>query len=68
MHRLFSSSCYTNTNWVFQKRIDFSSLYTYVDVESAYNNVLTDQLVTMLDKINIGSRICKYLWSFLSNK
>lgn len=47
---------------------DVSTLAVFLDVESAYNNVLTDQLVMMLDNLNMGSLTCKYLWTFLSNR
>lgn len=50
----------------FSKNI--STLAVFLDVDSAYNNVLTDQLVVMLDNLNLGSLTCKYLWSFLSNR
>lgn len=55
-----------------QIQIGFSNgittLAVFLDVQSAYNNVLVDKLVNMLDNLNIGTQVCKYLWSFLSQR
>lgn len=50
----------------FSKNI--STLACFLDIESAYNNVVIDQLVLILDKINVGTQFCKYIWSFLSKR
>lgn len=40
----------------------------FLDVEGAYNNVLVDIMIKILDQINVGSKICNYLFSFLSER
>uniref|UniRef100_A0A2A4JIU8 Reverse transcriptase domain-containing protein n=1 Tax=Heliothis virescens TaxID=7102 RepID=A0A2A4JIU8_HELVI len=40
----------------------------FIDIESAYNNVDIPCLVHILDRFGVGSKVCIYLWSFLSNR
>lgn len=40
----------------------------FLDIENAYNNVSNDVAVKILDDLNVGSKICTYLWAFLSER
>lgn len=40
----------------------------FLDVENAYNNVLVDKVVTILDELKVGFNICNYIWSYLSSR
>ncbi|KAJ8737184.1 hypothetical protein PYW07_000455 [Mythimna separata] len=40
----------------------------FIDIESAYNNVDIPCLLRILDQFGVGSKICSYLWSFLSKR
>lgn len=46
----------------------FSTVACFVDVESAYNNVLVNKMISILDEIGIGNKLCSYLWSFLNER
>ncbi|CAH2090528.1 unnamed protein product [Euphydryas editha] len=60
------------TNLVTQIQIGFSqsasTLSCFLDINSAYNNVLIERVVATLDKIKIGQKICRYLWAFLNER
>lgn len=45
-----------------------STVACCIDIENAYNNISIDRMVTTLDKLGVGKRICNYIWSFLSNR
>lgn len=38
----------------------------FIDIDGAYNNIDIHKLLTLLDNYGVGSKICYYLWSFLS--
>lgn len=40
----------------------------FLDIENAYNNVLIEKVVGTLDELNVGSKVCNYVWSFLSDR
>jgi ribonuclease HI len=40
----------------------------FLDIENAYNNVLVEKVIYTLDEIGAGKRLCKYLWSYLSER
>lgn len=66
-------SCFDNlTRLVAHIQIGFSKNLTtvacFIDIDSAYNNVDVTGLTNILDGLGIGSRICLYLWSFLSER
>ncbi|KAG6460961.1 hypothetical protein O3G_MSEX012332 [Manduca sexta] len=43
-----------------------STVGCFIDLESAYNNVDVPALLSILDSLGIGSKLCKYLWNFLN--
>ncbi|CAH2098697.1 unnamed protein product [Euphydryas editha] len=43
-----------------------STLACFVDIDNAYNNVNINVLLTILDNIGGGSKLCNYLWNFLT--
>lgn len=47
---------------------NISTLACFLDIESAYNNVLIDRTIAILDDLSVGSLICNYLWAFLSKR
>lgn len=44
------------------------TLACFLDIQDAYNNVSIDVAVSLLDKLQIGSKFCSYIWSFLSER
>lgn len=40
----------------------------FLDIENAYNNVSVDAVVKILDELQIGSKFCTYIWSFLNER
>lgn len=42
------------------------TLGCFIDIENAYNNIDVGILLNSLDDLGIGSKICSYLWNFLS--
>lgn len=60
------------TNLVTHIQLGFSqgisTLACFLDINSAYNNLLIDRVVAILDNIKIGQKICRYLWGFLSER
>lgn len=40
----------------------------FLDVENAYNNILVDKVVNILDELKVGKKVCAYLWCFLSDR
>lgn len=40
----------------------------FLDIENAYNNVLVEATISILDEFNVGKKICNYLWQFLSER
>lgn len=42
-----------------------STAVCFLDIDNAYNNVDKSTLVSILDRLRIGGRICKYLWNIL---
>lgn len=68
-----SRSCYDNlARLVTHIQLGFSkNLMTaacFIDIENAYNNVNVSCLLSKLDQLRIGSKICVYLWGFLHNR
>ncbi|KAG6461494.1 hypothetical protein O3G_MSEX012673 [Manduca sexta] len=66
-------SCLDNlTDLVTQIQIGFSNkqitVACFLDVDNAYNNVDVTSLLLTLDRLNVGSKFCKYLWEFLKNR
>lgn len=55
-----------------QIQLGFSKSYAtiacFIDVESAYNNVLINKMISILNEIGIGNKICSYLWTFLNER
>ena len=45
-----------------------STVACFLDVESAYNTVNNIALLSVLDEIQIGPKICLYLWNFLRER
>lgn len=45
-----------------------STLAVFLDVENAYNNILIDQLLIIMDNLGVGFEICNYFWSFLNER
>lgn len=44
------------------------TLACFLDIKSAYNNVLIENMLQTLDIMKIGKSICQYLWNFLSER
>lgn len=44
------------------------TLACFLDIENAYNNVLVEKLVTVLDDLKVGKAVCRYLWELLSER
>lgn len=44
------------------------TLACFLDIKGAYDNVEIDQVISIMDELKVGSRICKYLWGFLSER
>ncbi|KAJ8721719.1 hypothetical protein PYW07_002494 [Mythimna separata] len=68
-----SQSCLDSlTRLVSHIQIGFSknipTLACFLDIESAYNNVSIDVAMKILDNLQVGTKICTYLWSFLSER
>lgn len=68
-----SQSCFDSlTRLICHIQIAFtknlSTLACFLDIENAYNTILIESVVASLDEINVGSRICKYVWEFLSQR
>lgn len=66
-------SCFDNlTRLASQIQIGFSNNLTtvacFIDIDSAYNNVNISCLTTILDKLGVGTKVCLYLWSYLSQR
>lgn len=40
----------------------------FIAIDGAYNNIDISCVTTTLDRLGVGARICKYLWSFLSDR
>ena len=40
----------------------------FLDVEGAYNNVLIDRVVHILNNLKVGKYICSYIWNFLKER
>lgn len=40
----------------------------FVDITNAYNNVDIAVLLSILNKVNVGSKVCLYLWNFLKER
>lgn len=47
---------------------NYPTLACFLDIENAYNNVTVDSVIQALNGINVGKKICKYLWEFLSER
>lgn len=47
---------------------NFPTVACFLDIKSAYNNILLDRLLQILDSLGVGSNICQYLWNFLSER
>lgn len=45
-----------------------STVACFLDIDGAYNNVLIDRLVNILDEWRIGKSICNYIWNFLTER
>lgn len=68
-----SKSCLDNlSNLVTRVQTGFSNnqftLACFLDIENAYNNIDITTLLFNLDKLGVGSKICKYLWTFLKER
>ena len=44
------------------------TLACFLDIENAYNNVSIERLIVILDNLNVGTKICTYLWQFLNRR
>lgn len=44
------------------------TLACFLDIQNAYNDVSVEALTKKLDNLRIGSKICSYLWEFLSER
>ncbi|KAF9415538.1 hypothetical protein HW555_006857 [Spodoptera exigua] len=44
------------------------TLACFLDIKSAYNNVLIEKMLQTLDTLKVGKSICQYLWNFLSER
>ncbi|CAH2084641.1 unnamed protein product [Euphydryas editha] len=40
----------------------------FLDIENAYNNVLIDKLIIVMDELGFGKKLCQYLWNYLSER
>lgn len=40
----------------------------FIDIENAYNNVDIFYLLSKLDRLGVGAKLCRYLWSFLRQR
>lgn len=40
----------------------------FLDIENAYNNVSVLQATTFLNELQVGKKICDYLWSYLNER
>lgn len=40
----------------------------FVDINNAYNNVNINKMISMLESIGVGSKVCKYIFSYLSRR
>ncbi|CAH2091703.1 unnamed protein product [Euphydryas editha] len=40
----------------------------FLDIEGAYNNVSVGKVISILDELNIGKKMCSYLWEFLKER
>lgn len=47
---------------------DKFTLACFLDIENAYNNVDIGSLLSILDALGVRSKICSYVWNFLSNQ
>lgn len=47
---------------------NFPTLACFLDIKSAYNNVLIEKMLQTLDTLKVGKSICQYLWNFLSER
>ncbi|KAG6438736.1 hypothetical protein O3G_MSEX000179 [Manduca sexta] len=45
-----------------------STIGCFLDIENAYNNVDNTALIQTLDKLQVGTMICNYLWNFLRER
>ncbi|CAH2109014.1 unnamed protein product [Euphydryas editha] len=57
---------------VTQIQIGFSqnhqTVACFLDIENAYNNVLIDKLIIVMDELGFGKKLCQYLWNYLSER
>ena len=68
-----SRSCYDNlVRLISRIQIGFTvgnpTVGCFVDIDNAYNNIDVPSLLIILDKSDVGSSLCNYLWQFLSNR
>lgn len=68
-----TKSCIDNlTNLITRIQLGFSkdqiTLGCFVDIQDAYNNVDVTVLLSTLNELGVGSKICTYLWSFLKER
>lgn len=45
-----------------------ATLGCFVDIDNAYNNVDLLSLLSILDRLDVGSNICTYVWNFLKER
>lgn len=41
-----------------------ATIACFVDIDGAYNNVIIECLVNILDRLKVGATICQYVWEF----
>ncbi|XP_045452977.1 uncharacterized protein LOC123662136 [Melitaea cinxia] len=46
----------------------YSTVCCFIDIDNAYNNVDVNSLLHTLDRLGVGTKICKYLENFLRNR
>lgn len=47
---------------------NYATLACFLDIEGAYNNIIIDRALTILDRLKVGANICLYLWEYLKER
>lgn len=45
-----------------------STIACFIDIDNAYNNVDVKGLLDTMDKIGVGTQMCRYIWNFLKER